>query len=389
MGLLDYNTSDGRFLFMLPWEKHTLIGTTDTKGPAETLPNPPEDEVEWLLHECKKYLSPDLKVRRSDVLSAWRGWRPLAVDPHAPPGAPASRDHVISENPETDVMFIAGGKWTTWREMAQEVVDRIVGGNGPKCKTLKIKLFGGDDFHRNIPIELIQKYQMEQDVAEHLARAYGARAWEVCEHARPTGKTWPKFGTPLANGYPYIDAEVVWACREYACTIEDILSRRTRLAFLNKDAAFEAIPQVADIMANELGWTEYVKEQQIAAAQKYVESYKGSKSERVQERLKSSTYRSVHEIFNALDTHQNGFLERDEVQEVAEILGFTLSKQEIAKVFAQMDKLGKGRVDAETFEKWWYEASESPFHKQLSKELSLYISTEKELKEMGGGTFFG
>ncbi len=71
MGLLDYNTRDGRFRFMLPWEKHTLVGTTDTKGPAETLPNPPEAEVEWLLPECGKSLSPALTVRRSDVLSAW------------------------------------------------------------------------------------------------------------------------------------------------------------------------------------------------------------------------------------------------------------------------------------------------------------------------------
>jgi glycerol-3-phosphate dehydrogenase len=144
MGLLDYNTSDGRFLFILPWENHTLIGTTDTKGPAETLPNPPEDEVEWLLAECRTYLSPDLKIRRSDVLSAWRGWRPLAVDPHAPPDAPASRDHVISENPETGVIFVAGGKWTTWREMAEEVVDRVVGEKGPRCRTLGVKLFGGE-----------------------------------------------------------------------------------------------------------------------------------------------------------------------------------------------------------------------------------------------------
>jgi glycerol-3-phosphate dehydrogenase len=144
IGLLDYNTSDGRFLFFLPWEKHTLVGTTDTKCPAETLPTPPEDEVQWILNECEKYLSKDLHVRRSDVLSAWRGWRPLAVDPHAPPGAPVSRDHVISENPDTGVLFVAGGKWTTWREMSEEVVDKIVGESGPKCKTLDISLFGGD-----------------------------------------------------------------------------------------------------------------------------------------------------------------------------------------------------------------------------------------------------
>lgn len=144
IGLLDYNTSDGRFLFFLPWEKHTLVGTTDTKCQAETLPSPPESEVQWILDECGKYLSKDLRVRRSDVLSAWRGFRPLAADPHAPPGAPISRDHIISENPDTGVIFIAGGKWTTWREMAEEVVDRIVGKNGPKSKTLELKLFGGE-----------------------------------------------------------------------------------------------------------------------------------------------------------------------------------------------------------------------------------------------------
>lgn len=142
MGLLDYNTSDGRFLFMLPWQNHTLVGTTDTKGPAETLPKAPADEIEWILNECRRYLSPDIEVRRKDVLSAWRGWRPLAVDPYAPPGAPVSRDHVISLNDETGVIFIAGGKWTTWRVMAEQVVDRIVGKSGPKCSTLDIKLFG-------------------------------------------------------------------------------------------------------------------------------------------------------------------------------------------------------------------------------------------------------
>lgn len=274
--MLDYNTSDGRFLFMLPWEGHTLVGTTDTLGPAETLPNPPEDEVEWLLKECSKYLSPAVEVRRSDVLSSWRGWRPLAADPHAPPDAPVSRDHVISENPETGVVFVAGGKWTTWREMAQDVVDRVVGSSGPKCTTLDVTLFGGGDGYTNtLSIELIQKYGMSQDVAEHLVKAYGARAWEVCEQIEPSRTKCSKFGKILVEGYPYIDADVVWACREYACTIEDVLSRRTRLAFLNKDAALAAIPVVADIMSKELGWTAKVKREQIKTAEKYVQGYGG------------------------------------------------------------------------------------------------------------------
>ena len=149
MGILDVNTSDGRFMFILPWHGHTLVGTTDIKGPAETLPSAPEDEVQWLLRESSKFLS--AHPRRSDVLSAWRGWRPLATDPHASPdgGGQVSRDHVLSEHPETGVLTIAGGKWTTWREMAQETVDMVVEGlqekgKFSKCKTLDISLFGGD-----------------------------------------------------------------------------------------------------------------------------------------------------------------------------------------------------------------------------------------------------
>ena len=137
MGLLDFNTSDRRFLFLLPWEGHTLVGTTD----AETLPRPPEQEVDWILKESS--ISMKIDYRRQDVTSAWRDWRPLAVDPHAPAGAPVSRDHVISENPSTGIIFIAGGKWTTWREMAEEVVDRALGKERP-CTTLDITLFGGE-----------------------------------------------------------------------------------------------------------------------------------------------------------------------------------------------------------------------------------------------------
>jgi glycerol-3-phosphate dehydrogenase len=210
LGLLDYNTSDGRFLFLLPWEGHTLVGTTDTKNTAETSPQPPEDEVQWLVKECSTYIRPDMHVRRSDVLSAWRGWRPLAVDPHASPDAPVSRDHVISENPESGILFIAGGKWTTWREMAEEVIDRVA--HGKKCKTLDIVLHGGGpDNLESLPFQLIQKYGMSHEVAQHLVKTYGVRAWEVCDVAKPTNpEAWPRFGVPLAPHYPYIiDEEVI------------------------------------------------------------------------------------------------------------------------------------------------------------------------------------
>lgn len=269
MGMLDYNTSDGRFLFIIPWLGHTLIGTTDRKSDAETLQNPPENEIEWLLNEGQKYLDPKVRVDRSHVLSAWRGWRPLAADPHAPPDAPVSRDHVISENPETGVLFIAGGKWTTWREMAEEIVDRVVGKSGPGSKTLDIPLYGADGYSDTLSVELIQKYGIDRDVAENLAKTYGGRVWEVCKHFSKGGPE------RLVAGYPYIDAEVAFACQEYACTVEDVVSRRTRLAYLNKDVALEAIPKIANLMAKELGWSGRVKAKQVKGATAYVNSYGG------------------------------------------------------------------------------------------------------------------
>jgi len=389
MGLLDYNTSDGRFLFMLPWEGHTLVGTTDTKGPAETSPRPPEDEIKWLLKECSKYLIPDMKLRRSDVLSAWRGWRPLAADPHAPPGASLSRDHIISENPDTGVIFIAGGKWTTWREMAEEVVDRIAGEKTPKCTTLETKLFGGEGYTKSLSIELIQKYGIAQDVAEHLVKAYGGRSWEVCELIQPSGKSSPKFGRLLVEDYPYIDADVVWACREYACTIEDVLSRRTRLAFLNKDAAMEAIPVIADIMAKELGWTANVKKKQIEAAIKCVSSYGGRIPDTSEEKLKSGIYKNIQDVFDAIDSNENGFLEENELMEVAAILGLDMSTKDLGKAFHEMDREKKGRVSAQDFVDWWTNFSNSPFRKKLSEELGLKELSHEDMKKIGLRTMFG
>jgi len=389
MGLLDYNTSDGRFLFMLPWEGHTLVGTTDTKGPAKTSPRPPEEEIKWLLEECGKYLTPDMKLRRSDVLSAWRGWRPLAADPHAPPGAPVSRDHIISENPDTGVIFIAGGKWTTWREMAEEVVDRIAGEKMSKCTTLETKLFGGEGYTKNLSIELIQKYGVSQDVAKHLVKSYGGRSWEVCKLIQPSGKNSPKFGHLLVENYPYIDADVVWACREYACTIEDVLSRRTRLAFLNRDAALEAIPVIADIMATELGWTAKVKRNQIEAAEKCVNSYGGRIPDESEEKLKSGIYKNIQDVFDAIDSDENGFLEENELKEVAIILGFDMSARDLNNAFHEMDREKRGRVSILDFVDWWTKSSNSPFRKKLSEELGLKALSHEDLKNIDPGTMFG
>jgi len=270
MGLLDVNTSDGRFMFILPWLKHTLIGTTDLKSKAQTLPTAPEDHIDFLLKEARRYLKAD-HLNRSDVSSAWQGWRPLAIDPHAAPDSPVSRDHVIARNPDTGVVFVAGGKWTTWREMAEEATDLVASQlflSKPTCQTLEIGLHGADGFHTQLCENLQKEYGLEAEIADHLVSTYGGLVSEVSVDNYNLRK-------PIVEGFPYLEAEVKFACREYACTIEDVVSRRTRLAFLDVEAALAAIPRVADIMQHELGWSSKVKRKQMEAAKQYVMSYNG------------------------------------------------------------------------------------------------------------------
>ena len=117
---------------------------------------------------------------------------------------------------------------------------------------------------------------MIKETADNLAKTYGGRSYEVCEYIHTNIKSEKERNDGLiVRNFPYIDAEIRFACREYACTIEDVLSRRTRLAFLDKDAAISAIPRVADIMAEELGWSEAMKSEQMRIAREYVGSYAG------------------------------------------------------------------------------------------------------------------
>ena len=125
MGLLDPATSDGRVIFFLPWEGHTIAGTTDTPCPVTTSPGPSEQDIQFILSEVKNYLTPDIDVRRGDVLSAWAGIRPLVKDPEAGDTASLVRNHVVHVS-DSKLVTIAGGKWTTYRAMAVDTVDAAV-----------------------------------------------------------------------------------------------------------------------------------------------------------------------------------------------------------------------------------------------------------------------
>ncbi|OSX56431.1 hypothetical protein POSPLADRAFT_1175160 [Postia placenta MAD-698-R-SB12] len=276
MGLLDPATSDGRVIFFLPWQGNTIAGTTDTPAAVETEPRAPEEEIRWVLEEVRRYLSPDIKVRRGDVLSAWSGLRPLVRNPNAASTEGLVRNHMIHVS-DSGLVTIAGGKWTTYRAMAEETVDRAVEvfGLRPKngCVTERLRLVGSDGWSRNMFIGLTQRYGLETEVAKHLSDNYGDRAWTVCSFAHPTGSAWPLHGIRLAPGYPFIEAEVRYAVHhEYAETAVDVIARRCRLSFLNAQATLDALPRVVDIMAEEHGWGKARKAEELASATLFLAS---------------------------------------------------------------------------------------------------------------------
>jgi len=165
MGLLDPATSDGRVIFFLPWQGNTIAGTTDTPAGVEAEPKAPEEEIRWILEEVRRYLSPDIKVRRGDVLSAWSGLRPLVRNPSASTTEGLVRSHMVHVS-ESGLLTIAGGKWTTYRAMAEETVDEAVKVFGLEdkvtngCITDHVRLVGSDGWSRNMFIGLTQRVRL-------------------------------------------------------------------------------------------------------------------------------------------------------------------------------------------------------------------------------------
>lgn len=288
MGLIDPSTSDGRVIFFLPWQGNTIAGTTDTPTEITPQPQPSEKDINWILSEIRGYLAPDIIVDRSDVLAAWSGIRPLVRDPKVSSSQALVRNHLITVS-NSGLLTCAGGKWTTYRQMAEEAVDEAVkefklqpremhgvpdisgvGGRGlvadhasldGTCQTHQVRLIGAHGWSKTLFINLIQHYGLETDVARHLTTAYGDRAWQVAALSAPTQARFPIRGQRISNLYPFVDGEVRFAVRhEYAQTAVDVIARRTRLAFLNAQAALESLPTVIDLMGEELQWDKSRKE---------------------------------------------------------------------------------------------------------------------------------
>lgn len=224
-GILIPETEDGRVLFMLPWLGKTLIGTTDDPAELSEEPGVSEEEIQYILRTCNEWL--ETPVERHEVTASWSGLRPLVSDPDAQSTASLTRDHVVLD--DSDMTSLTGGKWTTWRKMAEDCVDHVVKNrklDAKACATHNIRLVGarGDTQAAKHAIA-----HLPEDVRDHLWQAYGDRAPQVLECGSEAR---------LVDGEPYIEAELNWIIQhEGACNADDVLNRRLRVAMLDEAVA--------------------------------------------------------------------------------------------------------------------------------------------------------
>lgn len=250
-GLMIPETEDGRVLFVLPWEDHALVGTTDEPAEITEHPRPLESEINYLLRHVTRYFN--LQVERSDIKAVWSGLRPLVSDPKATDTAKLARDHVIEDSAD-GLVTIAGGKWTTYRKMAEDTVNHAIrtfrlSPPVPDCRTEQLPVIGGDGYQENGALELVDQFALAEDVAAYLNRTYGDQAGQVAQLAAQG------YGARLVEHHPVVEAEVLYAVRsEFAERVIDVLARRMPLALLDTEATRRAVSRVLQLMAAELGW---------------------------------------------------------------------------------------------------------------------------------------
>jgi glycerol-3-phosphate dehydrogenase len=243
-------------LFFIPWGQHWIVGTTDTDFTGDRAePAAAEADVEYILAAANRVLARPLT--RADVIAVYAGLRPLvtSVDNGSKPTTKLSREHVV-DVPLPGLASIAGGKFTTYRLMARDVIDAAVAGFGrevPGSVTDRVPLLGADGLVAVQPAagRLAEDYGVSPAAVEHLLGRYGTLAEELLNLIRSDAA----LARPLAEGHPYLRVEVAYAVtHENALHVEDVLMRRTRLFIESADAGASAAADVAAIMGRLLGW---------------------------------------------------------------------------------------------------------------------------------------
>ncbi len=260
-GLMIPKTEDGRVLFMLPYLDKCLVGTTDEEAKAIDHPRVKEKDIEYLLRYMRKYFSID--IQKSDILSSWSGLRPLVTLKHTADTKELVREHYI-EKSKSGLITIAGGKWTSYRKMAEDVIDFVQKTHTKtdlkKCQTKDFKLFGSET-----PIQITQEkiasMELGNSTKEHLIQTYGTRALDVADFIKTYGDE------KLHEDYPYLRAEVYYALKfEFVKEPLDFIVRRSNLGLIDIEAAKKSLEAVALVLREKFFWSDAVYAKKLQSA---------------------------------------------------------------------------------------------------------------------------
>ena len=278
-------TTDGRVVFAIPFGDKVFVGTTDNDYSDLTRePVLEPDEVEYLLETVRPYL--DKTPTRADVQAGFGGIRPLIVSSRADTKT-LLRDHEVEHDSESGLLSLLGGKWTTYRLMAQDAVDRageLLHKTVPGLTEMHY-LVGGEKYRFEDWQTLQTQYGLPADVCQHLMQTYGNRADQVAQLTQMQ----PALAQKLTDSQPFIHAEVIYQVREeMAVTLRDVLARRWRLELADWQLTAQLAPQVADLMAAELGWSDTHRLEQRQAYQNLLATF-GKQAGLTPERLALAT----------------------------------------------------------------------------------------------------
>ena len=266
-GILLPNTSDGRIIFILPYMNYCLIGTSDNKTTYAENPKAQEQEIEYLLKEVNNYFEKHLT--KEDILSSWSGIRPL-VKSDKSSTQQMVREHIILKS-KNDLISIAGGKWTTYRKMAEDLVSFLIKNKllekQKKCETKRTKLLGNDDIKELE--KLISFYPISKKTKNSLKTLYGSSCIKVLNLANETDNF------ELINpNLPYLKAEIEYCIKEeFVEKPIDFLARRVGLCFLDKKLALSCVDVVCEEMGKILFWDEKRVEKEKSESKENINNY--------------------------------------------------------------------------------------------------------------------
>ena len=271
--LLIPKTDDGRVIFAIPWRGRLLVGTTDEEVELSDELSVTQKETDFLLRHLNQYVSKH--YGREDVVAVFSGVRPLVRAGHNETKELA-RDHVVEVDRASGLVSILGGKWTTYRYMAEQTIDamqRELGyspsnGASSASKTRQHPLAGAAGYRDDYWQSLACDHTLEEATAQHLSEKFGTDANAITALIKEN----PEVRTPIVEGAAPIQAEILYSIRnEMACTIEDVLARRIGIQFYSLAMAITAAPVVASHLAKELGWSRH---EELAAIDEYVRQIK-------------------------------------------------------------------------------------------------------------------